>query len=267
MSFMAKSVLVSRVDVARRYVETRKDSVARELPLHVFLGAVHFVSFLCSPVLLKELVVGHLLGEGVVASMDEIVKVEFDNENRCFVTLRKADVEKHVILAKPFAQLIVSACGGLGYKSLPELLDTIELKTLPLWKVKAKTVLESVRRLNVLAEVFRQTGGVHVAGLFTQEGNLVISAEDVGRHNAVDKVIGAGALNEENLNKCFLALSGRLTGDIVLKAARVGVPVVASLAAAVDSGIAVAEKTGVTLMGFVRGNRFNVYSNIKRIAF
>jgi formate dehydrogenase accessory protein FdhD len=87
----------------------------------------------------------------------------------------------------------------------------------------------------------------------------------VGRHNAVDKAIGIGALNETGFKECFLTLSGRLTGDMVLKAARVGVPVVASLAAALDSGIAVAEKADLTLVGFVRGKRMNVYAFPKRI--
>jgi FdhD protein len=264
---MTKAVMVARIDVANRRLERKEDIVAKEVPLHVFLGAVHFVSFLCSPTLLKEMVIGHLLTEGVVCSVDEVITVDFDSENRCFVTLRKTDMGEHVILAKPFAQLIVSACGGAGYRSLSELLDSVELKPLPTWQVDVKTILEGVRRLNTLADVFRKTGGVHVAALFNRGGKLVVLAEDVGRYNAVDKAIGAAALSDRDLGECFLALSGRLSGDIVLKAVRAGVPVVTSLAAAVDSGIVVAEKAGATLMGFVRGNRMNVYADVGRVSF
>jgi len=260
MGEMTRNVIVSRIDVAAADLEKKRDFVSREVPLHIFLGSIHFVSILCSPILLKELAVGHLLGEGVISSVDEISNINFDEESRCYVSLREADVEKRTVVSKPFTRLIVSACGDAGYRSLSELLDSVRLKPLPSWHVKAKTILKSVRELNVLGDTFRKTGGVHVAGLFRRDGKLVVLAEDVGRHNAVDKVVGTAALRGEDLGWCFLGLSGRLTGDIALKAARAGVPVVGSLAAAVDSGVVVAERFGVTLIGFVRGSRMNVYA-------
>jgi formate dehydrogenase accessory protein FdhD len=132
-------------------------------------------------------------------------------------------------------------------------------------KVKAETVLNCVNRLNFTAETFRKTGGVHVAAIYEDGGTLVTSAEDVGRHNAVDKAIGTCALRNIEIGECFLALSGRLTGDIVYKAARVGLPIVASMAAAIDSGIRVAKDTGLTLVGFARGKRMNIYTFPQRI--
>jgi formate dehydrogenase accessory protein FdhD len=90
-------------------------------------------------------------------------------------------------------------------------------------------------------------------------------AEDVGRHNAVDKVIGITSLVRTDFDHCFLALSGRLTGDIVFKAARVRIPIIASLAAAIDSGIEVAKRANLTLVGFVRGRRMNIYAFPERI--
>jgi FdhD protein len=254
MKTITKKIPISRIDVTAGTVKKRTEVVAREIALHVFLGSIHFVSILCSPALLKELVVGHLLGEGVVDSADEILSFDMDQENRCYVTFPETNEEERIIVSKPFAQLIVSACGGVGYKSLSELLGDIKLQFLPIWQVEAKAVLRCVRQLNILAETYKKTGGVHVAALFDNDGELVISAEDVGRHNAVDKVVGAAALGQQNLRNCFLALSGRLTGDIVLKAARVGVPIVISIAAPIDTGIEVAKKTGVTLIGFARGN-------------
>jgi len=262
MNATTRELPISRVDVNTSEIVKKEDVVASEVPLHIFIGAAHFVSILCSPTMLKELVVGHLLGEGIMNSVDERANIEFREKNRCFVT--PADDERGVAL-KPYTRLIVSACGATGYGSLSDLLEDVEWKPLPSWQIQAKIIVESVKRLNVLGKVFRKTGGIHVAALFKRDGEVVILAEDVGRHNAVDKVIGAAALEGGGLSECFLALSGRLTGDIVLKAARVGVPVVASLSAAVNSGVEVAEKAGVTLVGFVRGNRMNIYAGLERI--
>ncbi len=264
MNRETKSIVISRINVATAQVEKKEDFVAKETALHIFLGAVHFVSVLCSPTMLREFVVGHLLGEGIVDSANEISHISFNQENRCHITLRKTG-EVHTVVSKSFTRLIVTSCGSRGHMPLSELLEEIRLNPLPAWRIKAKVISNSVRQLNKLACTFKKTGGVHVAALFTRGGILVASAEDVGRHNAVDKVIGDASLREENIQNCFLTLSGRLTGDIVLKAARVGVPVVASLAAAVDSGVEVADKTGVTLVGFVRGKKMNAYTCPKRI--
>lgn len=262
---MVQHVLISRIDIAKKQGQKMEDTVAREVPLHIFLGSIHFVSILCSPALLKELVIGHLFSEGLVESIEEIRDIDFDGENRCSVKLEKKEIEKHIIISKPFAQLIVSACGRIGHRSLSELLANIEIKSLPTWQMEAKKVSECVRRLNILSNVYRKTGGVHVAALFRCNGEPVVLAEDVGRHNAVDKVIGAAFMSGTILGECILALSGRLTGDIVLKAARAGIPIVTSLAAAVDSGVEVANTLNVTLVGFVRGNRMNIYSRPERI--
>jgi formate dehydrogenase accessory protein FdhD len=133
--------------------------------------------------------------------------------------------------------------------------------------VKAQVVFDSVNQLNFKAEGFRQTGGVHVAAIYKGDGALVALAEDVGRHNAVDKVIGMAALNKVDFGMCFLALSGRMSGDVAFKAAKVGLPIVASIAAALSSGIAVAEAANLTLVGFVRGKRMNIYTRSERIVF
>jgi FdhD protein len=116
-----------------------------------------------------------------------------------------------------------------------------------------------------MAETFRKTGGVHVAAVYRVDGTLVAFAEDVGRHNAVDKALGKAAMAKTPFSECFLALSGRLTADIILKAARVGLPVVASISAALNSGIEVARKANLTLIGFVRGKSMNVYNAPERI--
>jgi len=264
-----QELTVSRIDVAKHTIERKKDLIAEETPLHVFLNQTHYVTILCLPTQLKELAVGYLLSEGVLKSIDEIQEVRLGKAGKCQVRLKpRVNVEKRVSIAQPFTRLVLSACSSSDYWPLSKLIDRLELRKLPSgFTVKAEVVSEAVRRLNILAETFRKTGGVHVAALYSQNGNLITYAEDVGRHNAVDKVIGTAAQKRSDFSNCFLASSGRLTGDIVLKAARLRIPVVASLTAAVNSGVEAAQRTGLTLIGFVRGTRMNVFTYPKRVIY
>jgi FdhD protein len=260
-------VEVSRIDLSSHKLERQMDYVAEEKPLHIFLNQIHYVTILCYPTLLEELTIGYLLSEGVLKSIDEVAEIKFEKDGKCQVRLKPGvDAEKRIAVSQPFTRLVLTACGSPDYWPLSKLIDRLDLRKLSLgFQVKAQTISEAVRRLNTLAETFRKTGGVHVAALYSVQGDLITYAEDIGRHNAVDKVIGVSAQKKLDFSQCFLASSGRLTGDIVLKAARMRVPVVASLAAAVDSGIEIAKRTGLTLIGFVRGQRMNVFTFPERI--
>jgi len=262
-----QEVLVSRIDLPTK-ISKKKDIVAEETPLHIFLNQTHYVTILCTPSQLKELAVGHLISEGLLRSTDEIREVRLESDGKCTVRLKPHLNKKQIAMAQPFARLIVSACGSTDYWPITKLMDRLNLPMISRgFQVEAKVLLESVKQLNKLAEVFRKTGGVHVAAIYSRKGKLTALAEDVGRHNAVDKVIGECALKSVDLKNCFLALSGRLTGDIVLKAARMQIPIVVSMAAAINSGIDVAKRTGITLVGFARGNHMNAYTHAERIAF
>jgi len=255
-------VEVVKFDVSAKKAQKITDFVAQEKPLHIFLNRTHYVTIFCSPSNLKELAVGHVLSEGIVKSIEEIGEISLKEEEVCHVKLKPhVNLEKRMKLLKPFSRVIFSACGGTApyqYSGrLPKITSNL--------KVKAEVILNSINGLNSIAKTFRKTGGVHAAAIYNSDGTIVAFAEDVGRHNAVDKAIGIGALSKTDFCGCFLALSGRLTGDIVLKAARVGLPIVASLAAAIDSGIAVAKEVDLTLIGFVRGKRMNIYNFPERI--
>jgi FdhD protein len=260
-------VKVTYIDVNAHKVERRFDSVAEEKPLHLFLNRIHYATILCYPTLLKELAVGYLLSEGLLKSVDEISKITMGATGRCIVRLRKGiEINKRITASQPFARLVLTACGSPDYWPLTKLIDRLGLHKVPSnLEVRAEVISNAVRELNTLAQTFRKTGGVHIAALYKPNGDLVTYAEDIGRHNAVDKVIGICALKRTDITQCFLASSGRLTGDIILKAARMGIPIVASLAAAVDSGIQVAKQTRLTLIGFVRGHRMNVFTFPNRV--
>jgi FdhD protein len=258
-----RKVEIDKYDLSAKTSKKMVDYVAEEKPLHLFVNTTYWATILCSPSNLKEMAVGHLLSEGILKSTAEIEEVNLNKtEATCHVKLKNAvNVEERISLSRLHQRVVTSACGEQSiyqYKRKPA-------KVTSNLQVKAEVVFNAVNQLNFKAEVFRQTGGVHAAAIYTADGSMVALAEDVGRHNAVDKAIGMAALKQTDFKECFLTSTGRLSGDIVFKASKVGLPIVASLGAALDSGVAMAEKANLTLAGFVRGKRINVYNAPERI--
>ena len=260
-----REIKVSRINVSHQTVEERTDYIAEDIPIHIFLNKHHYGTILCSPDQLEEMVNGHLLAEGLLNSLNEIKEIKIKKDGKYLVSLSpNIDAEDRISTSQRFARLIISSCGTPNYRPITEIIDSLPKNDMTL-TINANIISESVKQLNFIAKKFRKTGGVHVAALYTKEGKPIALSEDVGRHNAVDKVIGAGATKKMDFTKLFLAVSGRITGDIVLKAARTRIPVISSLSAAISSGIETAILTKITLIGFVRGKRMNVYTYPERI--
>ncbi|MEM0111581.1 MAG: formate dehydrogenase accessory sulfurtransferase FdhD [Candidatus Bathyarchaeia archaeon] len=257
------SVEVFRLNLNTKKVERVERYIAEEKPLHLFIGGTHYATIFCTPATLKEFVVGHLLSEGIVKKIDEIREISFDGDS-CYVTLTPTvNIKARLRLAPSFSRVILSACGGLGGYNFFKRIKRIESKA----KVRAEVILECIKDLNLLSEMYKRTRGVHAAMISDIDKKVFTLAEDAGRHNAVDKVIGAWALKRLDFENCVLVLSGRLTGDIVYKAAIMGVPIVASLAAALNSGVEIAKKANITLIGLVRGEGMTIYSAPERVLF
>jgi FdhD protein len=263
MQNMVREVNITKVDLSTGKIQNITDYVAEEVPLQLFVNMTFWATILCSPSNLKELAVGHLLSEGILKSVEEIEEITIkEAEGSCNVKLKSGvNTEDRVKLSRLHQRVITSACGSgspYQYKGKTPIVKSN-------LKVKAQIVFDSVNQLNFKAEGFRQTGGFHVAAIFRIDGTMIALTEDVGRHNAVDKVIGMAALQKTEFDDCFLALSGRMSGDVAFKAAKVGLPIVASLSAALSSGISLAEEANLTLVGFVRGKRMNIYTVPVRI--
>jgi FdhD protein len=259
-----REVEITKLDVATKTSKKTVDYIAEEKPLHLFVNNTYWATILCSPANLKEMAVGHLLSEGILKSVHEIDEVNVkEAEESCYVKLKpEVKAEKRIKLSRLHARIVTSACGSGSPYQYTRKPAKIKSKL----TVEADVLFNSVNQLNFKAELFRKTGGVHAAAIYKADGSLVALAEDVGRHNAVDKAIGMAALKETDFGECFLALSGRLSGDVVFKAATVGLPIIASLAAALSSGIDLAAQANLTLVGFVRGKRMNIYVAPERIA-
>lgn len=260
---MVRQVDITRLDLSTGYAKKVADYVAEEVPLYLFVNKTLWAMILCSPSNLKELCVGHLLSEGVLKSVDEIEEVTLkESENSCLIQLKSdIDAKERIRLSRLHTRVICSACSS----SVPYQYERKPAKVTSNITVKAQIIFDAVTQLNSKADLYKKTGGVHVAAICKSDGTTIAIAEDIGRHNAVDKVVGIAALNNINFGECFLAFSGRLPSDVVFKVAKVGLPIIASFGAALDSGISLAEQTNLTLIGFIRDKRMNIYTVPERI--
>lgn len=223
----------------------------------------------------KELAIGFLFTEGIVASEKDILSIQF------IATQLDSRTQDNVILVnlKPDAKVEVdklsrhfytsSSCGVCGKASI-DLIQTISLfypkSGFPL--IQYQQLFKLPQKLKSAQSVFTQTGSIHAAALFEQNGKLVLIREDVGRHNALDKLIGA-AIQQRKLpfRDLILILSGRISFELVQKAAMCGIPIVAAVGAPSSLAIELAEAHGMTLIGFLKDEKFNIYCGEERIGF
>lgn len=234
------------------------EEVAVEAPVSIYINGRLYATLMASPSQLKELAVGFLLGESIIKNLNEVEQVSVEGGKV------KVELARNKKLKKPLSKgVILTAC-----TSSEDFFDRLmELEEEPVesrYSVEAKEILRMVGECVKKAETSRATGGTHFAGIF-EDGAMEAFSEDVGRHNAMDKAIGLAALRGVDFQRCVLVSSGRQPGDMVLKAARVKIPILASMRAPLASGVRVAQAFGLTLIGFARAGRMNVYSFPERI--
>ena len=222
----------------------------------------------------KALVAGFLLSERIITSTDDIGTIRhcIDQDeaaagNVIDVTLAGGAAQRATsALADRRLVTATSACGVCGRRSIDDLMRDIT-RIDAAWSIAADRIAALPLRLREAQAAFDETGGLHAAGLFGCDGVLAGIAEDVGRHNAVDKVIGARLLQDDMpLGDRVLCVSGRTSFEIVQKAVVAGIPIVAAVSAPSSLAIDLARSANLTLLGFVRGDTFNIYSGAHRIA-
>jgi len=262
MSGLTANFKVEKIDIRTGVREKVDDAVAVESPVNLYVNDEHVVTLMASPTQKKELAVGWLLDEGIIPTLDEIKDVWVKNNDVKIKT--RTDIKVRIKTAQ-VAKLVTTACGSTD--DFLKLLDRMEKPLVKSdYSLRAEEVLAMVQELNRKSKILWTIAGTHSASLFSN-GNMVAFAEDVGRHNAMDKVIGVAALSNIDFSKSVLISSGRQPADMVLKAARVGIPIVVSVRGPIESGIIAAEKTGITLICFARGQRMNVYTFPNRIIY
>ncbi len=260
---MSIIVQVKKINMHSKTVKTVNEKVAMEVPVNIFVNDNYVITLLATPEFKKELVLGWLFDEGVLQSFDEVTEI-IDNQDIIKVKT-KNPIEEEKLRVVSVSRLLTTACGLSASKFFDTISEKSNRPVKSNYRVKASKIIQMMQKIDK-GKLFRSTGGVHVAALFT-EGKFLALAEDIGRHNSVDKVIGIGILNNVNFTNSVLVSSGRQPADMVLKAVRMGIPIIASRAAPIRSGIIAAEKNGVTLVCFVREQRMNIYTHPERILF
>lgn len=221
----------------------------------------------------RELAAGFLVGEGLLRSLDQVEAVYSLGgrdeatgwRHQVRVTLRPGvtlDLER---LQRNF--YTTSSCGVCGKSSLEALeMNIFSPLPPPAWEIEAGVICGLPARLREAQEIFDRTGGLHAAGLFTAEGRLVVVREDVGRHNAVDKVVGSQFLaGRWPLSDSILVVSGRASFELMQKAIAAGIPMLVAVGAPSSLAAEVAQKFGATLVGFTKPTGFNIYAGPERV--
>jgi FdhD protein len=238
------------------------DEVASELPVRIVLNNEPLVTLLCTPAELEELAVGFLVSEGLLRDKSSIRKLVVDkHEPAVFIELAGLPEDFTKVFEK---RTISSGCGkGITFTlSSADAHSRIDSPSRIMGPDDIRRLLLSFRNISSL---YLETGGVHSAAL-SDGKDILIFSEDIGRHNAVDKLIGKAFLRSIPFEGRILLTSGRVTSEIVTKAVRSRFPILISRAAPSCMAISIAEDTGITLIGFARGDRMNIYTWPNRIA-
>jgi FdhD protein len=264
---------VTVVRVRGRARAAEADRAAVEEPLEVRLHDRPFAVIMRTPGADRELAAGFLFAERVITAADDLGTIEHCTdaaadhpENVVNVTLaRRSAAAIEGLLAGRRQVTTTSSCGMGGRRTIESLAaDVAPIRAA--WSVPSSLIASLPPRLRARQTVFDETGGLHAAGLFAPDGRLVDIAEDVGRHNAVDKIVGRMLMHEAlPLSDHILGVSGRTSFEIVQKAIFAGIPIVAAVSAPSTLAIELAQECGVTLVGFIRGDSFNIYAHAERV--
>jgi len=250
----------------------RRDSLAAEEPLEIRVGGRPYAVTMRTPGADFDLVAGFLVSEGIVASSDDLTTMTYctgpDAQEYNVISASVAGAAAAVAQQRERNVYTSSSCGICGLASVDAVAtaSSFDVAGDPVC-IDADVLAALPDRLREAQEVFERTGGVHAAALFAPGGTRLVVREDVGRHNAVDKVVG-WAFREGRLPLAgtVLQVSGRVSFELVQKAAMAGIPVLAAVSAPSSLAVDAAEHLGVTVVGFSRGSSFNVYTHPGRVA-
>lgn len=240
-----------------------EDIIIIEHPFTIFLDEKELITLLCSPSSLKELTIGFLHSEGFIEKYSDIERIQVDEEKG----ISYVDLKKRKPLAEKLKgkRTITSGCGKgtLFYNVLDSFKSKKIEKSLDITIEEIKSL---TRGFNRRSELFLTTGGVHSCALCDKSGILVFE-EDIGRHNALDKILGRALIDNMDLTDKLVLTSGRISSEMLIKVAKRGIPVIISRSAPTSLSIELARELNITVVGFARGEKMNIYSSFPSFKF
>jgi FdhD protein len=249
-----KKVKHIRGNTARTAVE----KVVREVPVSVHLNGSEYAVLMATPTQLEALALGFLLGEGAITGATSVDGMKVNRREWIIDVALSGEFD-----STRKRGLVTSGCAAVAlFKEAFELAGVGRVKSR--MRLGAGDVRRLVSEMTRRCDTYQETGGIHSAAIADEKG-ILLFAEDVGRHNAVDKVIGQAYLDGMGMSGKVLLCTGRISSEILVKAARAGIPVVVSRTAPTDLSVRLAGKLGITLIGFVRGGNVSIYTGMQRI--
>ncbi|GAB4197415.1 MAG: formate dehydrogenase accessory sulfurtransferase FdhD [Thermoflexibacter sp.] len=274
---------VWKFEVKKTHTERVSDLLATEEPLEIKLLYYNNLEMIEQSIAVTmrtpshdfELVLGFLFTEGIIKNFSEVKKIRYCKANG------KQDTKDNIVKVELQAEVSVelarlqrnffttSSCGICGKSSIENIQQTLWYELSPQVPIfHAKTILGLVQKVKNAQTNFKYTGGVHASALFDEKGTLIMIREDVGRHNALDKAIGAMlAQGKLPLSNYLLWVSGRISFELIQKALMAGIPCLVAVGAPSSLAVDMARASGMTLVGFTKEDRFNIYSGEQRIIF
>jgi FdhD protein len=257
----------ARVNIRRIQSESRlevvTDHVIVEEPLTIMIHSVGSFTVMCTPSDVDALAVGFIYSEGMIRSADEITTVATKDDLPNVVGI---EIQQPVQIGIARNLVVASSCGMCGVRNIQKMLSDVPACSHTL-EVPEKLLLSVTEKLRPMQTTFALTGSSHAAALFDRDGTVLSFAEDIGRHNALDKAIGKCLLARRNTRGCGVAPSGRVSLEMVAKAARAGVELIVAVSGVSSYAIAAATRWNITLCGFVRNGKINIYTDPTRIRF
>lgn len=238
----------------------QKVNICEEEPVDLILNGKRIVTFMCTPKDLRELAIGHLYSRGLINDIRELYALAAcDDMSRIYgVTSKKIDMEGYDLNT-----ILSSCCGSGSGERFNEKLYEIPQNKSP-FQVSMKKIKELTIKMFSMAEMYKNLGGMHCAAIANGDG-IIALREDVGRHNAVDKIIGKGLLLEIDFSKLMIMTTGRISSDMILKSSNVRCPIIVSRSIPTTLAIELAEKLGITIIGRAVSSRPIVYTHKQRL--
>lgn len=239
-------------------LEKTEDTLVVEYLLTIFLNKKKFITMLCTPKSLEELVIGFMFSEGIIKDKNDISQISIDNQNgKAHVELKENDIFSYIGDDLFSQKIITTACGKGKAISFP-MLDFFKPVERPL-KLNYPDVLKLINDFSRKSELFINTGGVHSCALSSQN-EILFFEDDIGRHNALDKILGKAFLEDMELEDKIVLTTGRISSEILMKLAKRKIPVLVSRSAPTDKAVDMARELNITLIGFARGLKMNIYT-------